>query len=634
MIDSNKERSQHIPDLDFINVSLSSHDEVNEYNGIVPGTNTTRIAKKPGNVNTPEGNMSQVPLLQEQKFFSSRGTKENVNITWRVCKRYKISICKPLIPLKLALLFWFGAGSVIGTFLAVYFKQLGLALTELSTIYMIAPIAQFLGTTLSGIVADKLGRSKPVLVGNLTIALLVVAGMLMLPRLNPESCNPQPLNLKCHYQEFDRLIARSICDIENDIIEATSCSVHCPENVTQYCSGQNLICEVLTSNEEFENFSLSIHLNGTFNRKQKCFYNVHALTHKNTTYSWCNVPHKMYCKITCTYFLEEKCNREGGSRGKYLIAHMVLFILYLTTVTTCYRIFDVTVMSLVKEYKSDYGRERFFSILGILIFTPLAGYIVDASTAVGSEKNYATAFYFFIGMGILTLALIYKLKVRINPPGEQMWRKTLNLLKSVDVISFMCILFVLGSTWNFTKNFANWFLVELNTPGVLFGLIPAVSGMYGLPFLMTSEWWVKKIGSSNIFILALLAYVCNTIGYSFLYNPWYSLLIEITSVFTYHLLWVAVILHSHEIAPEGLKATVISTAGGIHFTIGKCSSSLVAGLIMDSFGGRIAYRVIAIVCLIFAAIYGIYLYIRRTCFREEHDIRSQEFPFAVYIYIS
>ncbi|KFM63074.1 Major facilitator superfamily domain-containing protein 6, partial [Stegodyphus mimosarum] len=227
-------------------------------------------------------------------------------------------------------------------------------------------------------------------------------------------------------------------------------------------------------------------------------------------------------------------------------------------------------------------------------------------------------------MCIITLAIIYKLKVQINPPGRNMWRKSLNLLKNVDVISFICILFVLGTTWNFTKNFTNWFLVELNTPGILFGLIPAVNGMYGIPFLMTSKWWVQKIGSPNIFVLALLGYVCSAIGYSFLFNPWYSLLLEATSVFTFHLLWVTVILHSHKIAPEGMTATVISTAGGIHFNIGKGSGSLIGGLIMDSFGGRLAYRVIAVICLISAVMYGIYIYIRRIYFTENHDIKNRD----------
>ncbi|KFM63075.1 hypothetical protein X975_18544, partial [Stegodyphus mimosarum] len=259
MIDFNKQSFHPVMDTDFKSVDFSSEDERNECNGVV-SVNDTRNEKKevPENAN-----------LEDETF----------NLTWRLYKNYKISICTPLIPLKLALLLWFGAGSIVGSFLAVYFKQRGLALSELSTIFMITPFAQFLGSTASGIIADKLGRCKPVLVGNLVITLLAVTGMLLMPRMNPESCNPQPLNIKCHYQEFDRLIVRSTCDIDDEVFEVTSCNVQCPENVTEYCFGQNIICEILANSQEIGNFSLSIHVNETFKIKNKCFYNVHALTH-------------------------------------------------------------------------------------------------------------------------------------------------------------------------------------------------------------------------------------------------------------------------------------------------------------------------------------------------------------------
>ncbi|KFM63076.1 Major facilitator superfamily domain-containing protein 6-A, partial [Stegodyphus mimosarum] len=199
-----------------------------------------------------------------------------------------------------------------------------------------------------------------------------------------------------------------------------------------------------------------------------------------------------------------------------------------------------------------------------------------------------------------------------------MRRKTVYMIQNIDVISFILVIFVLGTSWNFTKNFTNWFLVELDTPGVLLGLIPAASSFYGLPFLLTTNWWVKKVGSYNLFILALLAYTVSAFGYSFLYDPWLALLLEFTSVFTYHMLWVAVVIHSHDIAPEGLTATVISTAGAIHYSIGKGIGSLTGGLIMDAYGGRTAFRVIAIICLVSAVIYGLYVYIRLSYLRTKH----------------
>ncbi|GIY36173.1 MFS_1_like domain-containing protein [Caerostris extrusa] len=153
---------------------------------------------------------------------------------------------------------------------------------------------------------------------------------------------------------------------------------------------------------------------------------------------------------------------------------------------------DVTSMSLVKQHDSDFGRERFFSISGILVVSPIAGYLVDATTTDNAEKNYLAAFYLFMATVLVILVIVYKLEVRINSPGKKMWKKTMFLMKNPDVLSFVLVIFILGTAFCFTKNFMFWYLEGMNSPSFLIGLIPAVSALYGLPFLVTSRWWVNK----------------------------------------------------------------------------------------------------------------------------------------------
>ncbi|GIX71216.1 MFS_1_like domain-containing protein [Caerostris extrusa] len=109
-------------------------------------------------------------------------------------------------------------------------------------------------------------------------------------------------------------------------------------------------------------------------------------------------------------------------------------------------------------------------------------------------------------------------------------------------------------------------------------------------------------------------------GYSFLQNPWYSLALEATGVVQYYLLWVAVIEHSHDIAPEGLTSTIITISGAIHFSIGKSSSGIIARTIMDTFGGRFAFRFYACICLAVAILYSIYVYFRRRHSSTKHTL--------------
>lgn len=559
------------------------------------------------------------PIRDDERNYGNED-EDPKNFTIPIYKKFKIRICKPLIPLKLALFVWYGAGSAAATFLILLLKNKGITMAEVSTIYAISPAVQFLGPSICGIIADKIGRSKPILVVNLLLTILVVVGMLAAPNILDEDC---PVKLKCHRKEFGRLIAKTSCDVNMDVIHLDSCILTCPENVTQHCHGQNLICEILEGRivESVSNFSLSVHVSYSNKLDNLCYYNVTSMSHKNTTYSWCSVPHKMYCNIICVN-PEEDCDNSG--RFKMLVLHITLVILFFTVVSNTYRIMDVTSMALVKEHNSDFGRERFFAVAGILVFSPIVGQVVDMTTTSPGYRNYDSAFYFMIGMVFLLLIVTYKLEVQVKPPGKKMWKKSFYLLKNPDVIIFILVLIILGTAWGFTKNFVFLYLEEMKPPVVLLGLINSVSALYGLPFLFTSNWWVMKIGTTQILILGLLGYVASGIGYSLLYDPWLSLVLEAANIVTYHLLWVAVIVHSHSIAPEGLVATVISLAGAIHFSIGKGTGGFVYGRIMDAYGGRIAYRVMAMICLLSAVFYAIYVYVRKTCYTGNHtlDIRN------------
>ncbi|GIX86044.1 MFS_1_like domain-containing protein [Caerostris darwini] len=152
-----------------------------------------------------------------------------------------------------------------------------------------------------------------------------------------------------------------------------------------------------------------------------------------------------------------------------------------------------------------------------------------------------------------------------------------------------------------------------------------MNSIYGLPFLYTSKWIVKKVGETNIFLLALLAHAVCYFGYSYLQVAWPAVLFELKSILTYHLLWVAVISYCTSVTPKGLLATVNTTAGSIHFVIGRITGGSLGGLLMSSFNGIIAFRVMAAVDVAFAFFYGLFLYCRR---RSQLNIQ-RTFPHQV-----
>lgn len=78
--------------------------------------------------------------------------------------------------------------------------------------------------------------------------------------------------------------------------------------------------------------------------------------------------------------------------------------------------------------------------------------------------------------------------------------------------------------------------------------------------------------------------------------------------FTYHLMWVAAAIYSAELAPEGLRATMIGAVGGLHYGIGRASGSMIGGTMMALIGGRLAFRFLGIGAGVAAVFYTIYYY--------------------------
>ncbi|KAF8767346.1 Major facilitator superfamily like protein [Argiope bruennichi] len=604
------------PILDPNTRSHTSH----RNNGVTP---TAEVAEPltptddlPPNMGKRAGNNSlitQASLLDNETSGNNRDEKnldpsDPTHFIIRLCKDYKISINKPLIPLKLALFTYYGAGSFMPSFITVLYKTRGVSLAELSTFTIIAPIFQFIGSALSGIVADKIGRSKPVLVTNLLLVTLTVLCILLSPKIDRTNCTAPKINLFCNAQQS---VAQTGYNLQESRIDVRDCKAKCSRNDSLTCNDTDSVYRIFYG-RDLSNISLTIYIDNSHynNRTEGNFvYNVSALEFQNVNTSWCYSDQTKNCSSSCEINSNiMQCRQENTNY--LLFVYGGLFILFLTTYSNTYRCMDVTAMFLAKEQNSDFGRERFFAISGNLLISPLAGYIAEVTSPVVGEKNYAGALYLFIGMTCFLFLVIYKLPVRVVSPGEQMWKKTLILLKNIDVVVFFIVIFILGTSWNFTKYFLFWYLEDMQAPSLLIGLITSVSALYGLPFLLTSKWWVKKISPKGIIILAFVAYIVNSTGYSFLRNPWFALALEATGILNYYLLWVAVVVHSHDIAPEGLTSTVITISGAIHYSIGKASSGLTGGLIMNAFGGRVAFRFNALLCLACVVLYGFYIFFR------------------------
>lgn len=71
--------------------------------------------------------------------------------------------------------------------MTIHMRHLGLSVEEVAIVYSILPFVQALGSPLAGLLADKLGNYKPVLVIALIVSILTSLVLMLIPSAG----NPQ-----------------------------------------------------------------------------------------------------------------------------------------------------------------------------------------------------------------------------------------------------------------------------------------------------------------------------------------------------------------------------------------------------------------------------------------------------------
>ncbi|XP_055935316.1 major facilitator superfamily domain-containing protein 6-like protein A [Argiope bruennichi] len=520
----------------------------------------------------------------------SDSSSKECRVHFNIYKGFKIVICKPLVPLKLTVLFWFTGSYGLITYLTLLFKQRGLTLEEISLMYLLVSVTQLICNTLCGIMSDKIGRPSIISVITLVSTAIVALCLAFIPGVTKPTVIS---DLHCGKTSLLQIESNQICEATDSL---QACRKICTKSDEFQCCDQNLVHKIL--------------LNGTNNHSEFsfdwCLQNSTVVLIANDTHSLCD----MYYKKACGSFCTEK--RQGNSeRTKIVILHVILAIMLLTAIENIFRFVDILMVSMAKSHQAEYGKQQFWSIVGTLIGPSSAAYVIHMTTVSEETPNYTSCLFLFAILAVITIGIVCTLKARRQEPAKNMWKASMTLLTDLDFLFFTFVLLVLGGTFGFQLNFKNVYMSDIGTPTYLIGLMDTFAGLCGLPVLFTSKWLTQKIGNTNIFILALLGYALKCLGYSFLKVPWPAFFLETITALSYHLLWVAVMNFCAEISPHDIKDSVVVFAGTLHFSIGVACGSTIGGLLMGSYGGSFAFRVIAAVDFVAAIIYSIFIYSKR-----------------------
>ncbi|XP_046981061.1 major facilitator superfamily domain-containing protein 6-like [Schistocerca americana] len=296
---------------------------------------------------------------------------------------------------------------------------------------------------------------------------------------------------------------------------------------------------------------------------------------------------------------------------------------------TAFAMFEGAVIAILREQKADYGLQRIYATIGGMISSPLSGALIDYFSKGKPYTDFRPAFYLYAALKIASGLLILTISLEFKTPAKNVVTDVLTVLRNVELLALLCVIFVLGTAWGYIESFLFWLLQDLGGSRSLMGVTITVAGLAGIPLLVLSGPIIESIGHANVLFIGFVFYAIRLFGYSLIYNPWLCLIFEAMESVTSSLSFTAAVTYAAKLSTTTTDTSIQGLLGGLYFGVGKGAGSLVGGYLMKGIGTRPTYQVFAAMCAVVGTFYFFFnkFYLRRRPQVEGNDIIKDKIKF-------
>merc|ERR1719195_1926209 len=248
----------------------------------------------------------------------------------------------------------------------------------------------------------------------------------------------------------------------------------------------------------------------------------------------------------------------------YLLVRTLLGVLTAASLM----MFEGAVMATIQEMGGDYGLQRFVGNFGAIIFAPLGGFLIDATSWDLTKTDFSSVFYVYLSLKLVAAFLILFIRLDFKPPGEKVLSNVGDILRNLEVVIFLIMMMFAGSFWGFIEGFLFWFLDDIDASKLEIGWTVTIGKVTSLPFLVFSGPITDLVGHINVIILGMVAYTVRMIGYSYLRDPVHVYPYEALEGFTMALMMTSAVTYVAKISTPTTLASVMGLLAAIAGTCG------------------------------------------------------------------
>ncbi|XP_046450998.1 uncharacterized protein LOC124199271 isoform X1 [Daphnia pulex] len=276
-------------------------------------------------------------------------------------------------------------------------------------------------------------------------------------------------------------------------------------------------------------------------------------------------------------------------------------------------LFVAASVALVNQVGGDYGFQRMFGFIGVAIFSPISGALIDYfSSDTNTQGNIRPAFYLFAGLFTIAAIVMLKINLDFKLPAKSPFKDVTSLLKNVELDLLLFAGFISGIAHGYGIFWTFPFLEEIGGNKSLMGLSNTLQSLASIPLLIFSDRIFRKLSHPNVITICFGAGMIRFIGYSFLSDPNLCLLFEPMEAISSTLIRTALITYANELGTTTNVASIQGLLSGITFGLGWGVSSYGGSLLIDGYGQRVTFRVLGVMSFIAGFIYLLFnfLYLR------------------------
>uniref|UniRef100_A0A8C0J1K3 Major facilitator superfamily domain containing 6 like n=1 Tax=Chelonoidis abingdonii TaxID=106734 RepID=A0A8C0J1K3_CHEAB len=229
---------------------------------------------------------------------------------------------------------------------------------------------------------------------------------------------------------------------------------------------------------------------------------------------------------------------------------------------------------------------------GITIFVDQLNCFLSAKIS-----RLAVHFYGYAVLITLTLLISVFLPIHVSKKTEHVNKtvKALNLIGSDGrtILSAVTVFLtgVIGST---VQNFLFWQMQDKGSSELFMGVSVAVGLIAEIVLYVFKSKLLRALSSSGTVALSLSCLSAQLLYYSFLWNAWSVLPIQMLCAFSNGALWWAVNMLVDDVASPGTERALHIVLQGLSYGCGASLGSFAGGFVVSHFGLAVLYRACSI----------------------------------------